>query len=178
MTKEETVKLLMVLEATFPNFEVKEPQATMEAWHLFLEEYDYKAVTGAVKIYVSTQGTAFAPSVSQIIAMTRKPAELAQMDTVTAWGQVRKAISRGIYYSEEEFEKLSPEVQKAVGNPARIREWAQMPSDTIDSVIHSEFRRSFETMQKRELEVQALPAEIRAQISAATQKNDNRIIYT
>lgn len=164
MTKEETVKLLMVLEATFPNFEVKEPQATMEAWHLFLEEYDYKAVTSAVKIYVSTQGTAFAPSVSQIIAMMRKPAELTQMDEATAWAQVRKAISRGNYYSVEEFEKLSPEAQNVVKTPEQIRMWASMPSNEIDTVVRSNFRRSFETQQKRDLEIKAMPAEVRQAI--------------
>lgn len=164
MDRNETKELLMILEATFPNFEVKDPRATVAAWQLMLDEYPYNNIKMALKIYVSSQGTAFAPSASQLIAMTRRSEELSQMDVVSAWGQVRKAIRNGIYGSEKEFERLAPEVQRAVGNPSQIREWAMLPSDTVDSVIHSEFRRRFDTMQKRDLEIRSLPQEVREQI--------------
>lgn len=175
MTKDETRKILLIIDATYSNFKVDNPDFTVDAWHFLLEDYSYEQISIALKTFINTSGSAFAPSVAELIAMTRKPVELTQMDEVTAWTQVRKAIKRGLYYSEEEFNKLSPEVQKAVGAPAQIREWAQLPSDEIETVIQSNFRRRFDTMQKRELEIQALPTEVR---QAIEKKMDNLIVCT
>ena len=175
MTRDETKQILMILETSYANFHVENKTQTVDVWHMLLKDFTYKDIQLALVTYIQTSGSAFAPSVAELIAMTRKPVELAQMDEVTAWTQVRKAIKRGLYYSEEEFNKLSPEVQKAVGAPAQIREWAQLPSDEIETVIQSNFRRRFDTMQKRDLEIQALPTEVR---QAIEKKMDNLIVCT
>lgn len=170
MNREETKKILMVIDATYPNFKIENKQQTLDAWCFMLSDYDYNEIALGLKTYITTSGSAFAPSVSELIGMTRKPAELMQMDEVTAWGQVRRAIKRGLYYSVEEFNKLDSEVQKVVGSPEQLREWAMLPSDEIETVIQSNFRRRFETMQKRALELAAMPAEVLALIQSAQPK--------
>lgn len=170
MNREETKKILMVIDATYPNFKIENKQQTLDAWYFMLSDYDYNEIALALKTYITTSGSAFAPSVSELIAMTRKPAELSQMDEVTAWGQVRRAIKRGTYYSVEEFYKLDSEVQKVVGRPEQLREWAMLTSEEIETVIQSNFRRRFETMQKRARELEAMPAEVLALIQSAQPK--------
>lgn len=170
MNRDETKKILMIISATYPNFKIGDKTQAIDAWNFMLSDYSYNDIAVALKTYIATSGSAFAPSVSELIAMTRKPAELTAIDEVTAWGQVRAAIRKGLYYSREEFEKLDPDVQRAVGTPDQLREWAQLSSNEIETVIQSNFRRRFETMQKRAQEVAAMPAEVRQLLQNAALK--------
>ena len=105
MTREECKQLIMICEATYPNFRASNPAETLNAWEMVLGEYDYQTMLMALKMYIHTSGSAFAPSVSELIAMTRKPQELTAVQEVDVWREVRPAISNGIYGAETEFEK-------------------------------------------------------------------------
>ena len=164
MTREECKQLIMVLEASYPNFKTNNPQEVLNAWFIFLQEFDYQTILGALKVYIHTSESAFAPSVSQLIAMTRKPKELSGPDEVTVWREIRQAIGRGIYYHEEDYKKLSPIAQRLVGDPQQLREWACLPSEAIDNDIHKDIVFRFKALTERDREISALPAEIRAQI--------------
>lgn len=170
MTRDECKQLLAIIDATYPNFKVANPTETVNIWHTLLGEYEYKVLLMALKTFISTSGSAFAPSVAELIAMTRKPQELMQVSEVDVWREVRKAISRGIYYHEEEFEKLSPMAKKMVGESGQLREWAMLPSEDIDTIVQSNFKKRFETMVKREQELQAMPSEIQNLISNSTKQ--------
>ena len=170
MTKDEVRKLLMVLDAIFTSFNVKDPEDMVDAWHFVLQDYPAEEILLAMKTYISTQGSAYAPSVSELIAMTRKPQELTELSEAEAWSKVRKAISRGIYYAEEEFDKLPEEAKRVVVRPDQLSEWARMTSDEVNTVVRSNFRRSYEVMNKRAAEIAALPKEVRNLIGETEKK--------
>lgn len=176
MTVNETTELLAIIASMYPNFRVDNKSVTIKAWHMVLEDFDYKDIMTGLKLYARTENNQFAPSVNQIIAMTHKPASLCQMDFITAWRFIRKAISRSLYYSEEEFEKLPEEAQKAVGDPSQLREWAQLPSETIDSVTRSKVESQFNALQKRNAELAAMPEDVRELIEKSTPKLPERQI--
>lgn len=171
MSMEECVELLMVIDACYPNFNVRpeDVDATSKAWFKFMKDYDYNTMETALKIFVNTSGSAFAPSVSELIAAAAKPRALMATDVATAWTQVRKAIRRGIYNSAEEFEKLPELAKQVVGSHEQLITWAQMQSSEIDTVVWSNFKRSYETLQKRQDEIAAMPAEIRNLIQSKQQ---------
>ena len=83
---------------------------------------------------------------------------------------MRKAISRGLYYANEEFESLPEEAKKVVVRPEQLKEWAQMPSEEIDTVVRSNFRRSYEIMLKRSAELESLPKEVKKLVGAVNKK--------
>ena len=170
MTEQECKELIMICEATYPNFRASDPAATLKAWHMILEEYDYQTMLMALKMYIHTSGSAFAPSVAELIAMTRKTKELTAVQEVDVWREVRPAIRNSGYHAEEEFKKLSPMAQKMVGDPQQLREWAMLPSEDIDTIIQSNFKKRYETMMKREAEIAAMPREVRELISTVKQK--------
>lgn len=172
MTRAECKQLLMICEATYPNFKNSNPQEVLDAWFVILEEFDYKTILGALKVYIHTSESAFAPSVSQLIAMTRKPKELSGPDEVSVWREIRQAIRRGIYYHEEDFPKLSPIAQRLVGDPQQLREWACLPSEDIDNDIHKDIVFRFKALTERDKEISALPSEVRAQIGG---ENGNQL---
>ena len=61
-----------------------------------------------------------------------------------------KAIANGNYHAEEEFNKLPPLLQRAVGSPDNIRELASTNADTVQSVEKSHFIRSYNLLLESE----------------------------
>lgn len=152
MTREETQDLLLSIQSLYPNWDPENKTATINAWHWALEEYPAKAVKAALQIYVKTNNTGFAPSVSQIINGIYKPMEQEAMSEAEAWNLVKKAIQDGNYHAEERFNELPLLVQKAVGSPNMIRQWAGTDSDEVNTVIMSNFQRAYKTIVHREHE--------------------------
>lgn len=169
MTREDCKKLLMIIDASYPNFKVENASDTLDAWFYLLQDYEFNQIAIGLKVYIATSGSAFAPSVSELIAASNKPKQLIDSDVNATWTAVRKAIRRSAYDSVEEFEKLPDEAKKIVGNPAQLHSWSQMTSESIDTVVASNFRRSFDAITKRNAEIAALPENVRALIQTTMQ---------
>lgn len=165
MTREETAKLLAVINATYPNFKVENKVQTLDAWTWALEEYPFESIQMAYKVYLKTDKSGFAPSVNQLITNLQKPLELNMMSDGEAWSLVKKAIQNGNYHAEEEFENLPEIVQKAVGSPNMIRQWAMSDTSEVNTVIASNFQRTYKTIAHRELEKATLPNELLNQLT-------------
>ena len=61
-----------------------------------------------------------------------------------------------------EFDKLPPVIQRLVGAPSQLQEWAQMDSDTVNSVVASNFQRSYRARAKNERDYLALPSSVKS----------------
>lgn len=170
MTREETQMILAVIDVTYPNFKIENKTATVDAWYYMLSEYDYNAINIALKAYVTTSGTSFAPSVSQLIAMAHKKDEYSEMNEMEAWDIVNKAIRRSSYYAQEEYDKLPEIIQRCVGSPSQLRSWSQTSEDTIDTVVASNFQRTYRGMINRQREYTRLPMEAKALIGGNDEK--------
>lgn len=170
MTRDECKKLLMICEATYPNFKVENPTETVDAWTLVLGDFDYQTIETAFKIFIRTSGSAFAPMPSELIAMTKKVKELTMADSGKVWDEVREAIRSSLYYHEREFEKLSPMAKKVVGYSGQLRDWAMCETQEIETVIQSNFKKRFDEIKNREVEIQSMPSEVRELIESTTVK--------
>lgn len=152
MTREETKELLMMIKAIYPNFSIKpeEMTATINAWHLMLSEYPIEGIKAALQIYVKTNNTGFAPSVSQIIGCMYKPSEVEQLSEGEAWNMVKRAIQDSAYHSEERFNELPPIIQRCVGSANMLFQWGQTDSDTVNTVIMSNFQRTYRAVLSKQ----------------------------
>ena len=74
---------------------------------------------------------------------------------------VASALRNGLYGSKEEFEKLPPDIQRIVGSSNMLREWAMMDTETVQSVVASNFQRDYLVRAKRKAEIEALPSDIK-----------------
>lgn len=160
MTRDETKRIIQIMCATYPNWHPSDLSSTVDAWHLMLEEYPYQEIAVALKAYITSDTSGFAPSVGQIIGKLKLIASPEQLNEMQAWAMVSKAIRNGTYGAEAEFEKLPEVVQKAVGTPANLRQWAQTDADSIENVIQSNFLRTYRNVLKREDEIKWLPNSI------------------
>lgn len=151
MTFEETQKLLITINAIYPSWKVENPEATTQAWHWALKEYPAEAVNGALQIFLKTDKAGFVPSVSQLIGCMYAPSQNEQLSEGEAWNLVKDAIRDSNYHSEERFKELPPVVQKAVGGANMLRQWAMCDSDEVNTVIASNFMRTYKVvLSKRE----------------------------
>lgn len=165
MTREETKKIVAVVSMTYPNFKPENMTDTVNAWHLFLEDYSYREISLALKAYVQTSGTAFPPSVSELIGYVYKASELNEMSETDAWNMVRLATCDGLYHSKEQFDGLPKDVQMAVGSHDQLKAWAELDTDTLESVIASNFKRAYRGALKRKNDVARLPGEMKGLIA-------------
>lgn len=166
MTRQQIQDFLAMIQATYPNFNPPNKTAAVNAWTLALEEYEEKAVHMAFKLYMQTNTSGFAPVPGQIIDKIHTMTQPQELNEMEAWSLVSKAIRNSGYNSTEEFSKLPPLVQKAVGLPSNLREWA-MTENLNHEVVMSNFQRAYKAELKRHEELQKMPQNIRQLIEKA-----------
>ena len=164
MTRDETIKLLMVIQSAYPNFKPPDKTVAADTWYTMLKDMDYNVVQMGLRAYITSDTSGFAPSIGQLINTIytiQNPQELNEME---AWFLVSRALRNGYYGAVEEFDNLPPLVQKAVGTPDNLRNWSQTNTDSVENVIQSNFMRSYRTVVKREEEIKKMPADVQALI--------------
>jgi len=172
MTREETKELLMMIRALYPNFTVKpeEMTPTINAWHLMLKDYPAEAVKAALEIYVKTNNTGFAPSASQLIGCMYAPKKSEQLTEGEAWALVKKAIRDGGYHARERYDELPEIVQRAVGDASMIHQWAMCDSDEVNSVIMSNFQRTYKALLSKQEFNDKVPSQLREAITGTNER--------
>lgn len=170
MIREDVKKILMVVESLYPNFKIKDPQSTLSAWSMVLDDQDKDVIAAALKHYAKTDNSGFAPSPGQLvqIAQTFIGAQGAEFTEAEAWAKVYRAICRSGDNAKEEFDKLPTTMQKAVGSASQLHEWA-MDSNFNESVVSSNFRRAYRAACEREKNEALLPQAIKSRLQSMTQ---------
>lgn len=164
MTREQVGKLLMTIQAYYPNYNPPDKEITLNAWHIMLAEYPEELVLQALRACIATNTSGFAPDVGQIMSKIQTISQPQELDGMTAWGLVSKALRNGTYGAVEEFNKLPPLVKQAVGLPDNLKNWATSDYQTIETVIQSNFLRTYETVVKRANEINRMPGDIKSLI--------------
>ena len=175
MTIDETKKILAYIEALFPTFEVSDPMTTAEAWHLELKDYPAEQIMAALKIYIKTSNTAFAPSPSQLIGAMKSVRHSEELTEGEAWAMVKKAIRDSGYHAKERFDELPPIVQKAVGSPSMLQQWGMTDSDEVNTVIMSNFQRTYKAELSRKEFNDSISPKLANIIKGVTEKVSPRI---
>lgn len=163
MTFKEFGKLADAIKTYFPRDNMLPADTSMELWYDMLKDMDYQSAYIGLKNHVAT--SKFAPTIADIRNGTiiSQPQELNEME---AWSLVYKAICNSTYNSVSEFEKLPPLVQKAVGLPDSLREWAMTENLNLE-VVMSNFQRAYKVELKRHEELQKMPQNVRRLIEKA-----------
>ncbi len=172
MTRQEALTIMAMLKTAYPTFykdlSKEDINAAVNLWATMFSEESIQVVTEAIKALMCT--LKYPPTIADVkekIALITQPPAMTEME---AWQIVRKAIS--YYNAEENFINLPPEIQKVVGSPNMLREWAQMDADTVNSVIQSNFMRSFRAKVAQEKEQSMLPESTKRLIHQITSGMD------
>lgn len=174
MTRNEVKSIVKAMRAQFGSLYQRtqteqDLSETINSYYLFLADCNYKDALLALNAYMSTGAHEHAPNASQLKAMLNKPKELARQSPAEAWQVVRKAISRGNYYAEQDYDSFAPEIQRAVGSPEQLRIWAQ-DVDFNEGVESSNFFRRYSDCIRQADEYSKLPPQMQVLTDRASTK--------
>jgi hypothetical protein len=172
VTVNEARKIIAVMMVSYPNFKPIDTEIMATTWADMLSDYSYEQINVALKAYIRTDTSGFAPSIGQLIGKLQTISNAnTELNEMEAWALVSQALKNGYYGAEEEFAKLPEVVQKAVGTPANLRAWAHTDEQSIENVVQSNFMRTYRTVVKREKEIKVMPSEVRNLIEGRTNEN-------
>jgi len=176
MTRQEALAIMAMLKTAYPSFykdlSKEDLNAAVSLWATMFADDPAYIVTEAVKSLMCT--LKYPPTIADVkekIAAITHPQTMTEME---AWQLVRQAIS--YYRAEETFAQLPPILQKIVGSPSVLRQWAQMEAETVDSVIQSNFMRSYKARVAHEKEYAMLPESTKRLIQGIAARMDMKVI--
>ena len=172
MNKRDSNRIIGILQANYPDttrdMTDEAYMVKVNLWADAFKDEPYELVAAAVKAYIANSTERFAPNIGQIKEQIRKLTHPDELTEGEAWALVQKAIRRAGYEAKAEYDKLPPLVQKVVGSPNQLREWGLMNSETVQSVVASNFQRGYRTVQAREAAMEKTPLEIRQAFAQLT----------
>lgn len=163
MNTKETIKIMAVLKTAYPRFYVnqtdEEKKQALDLWQIMFADKDYLLVSKAVKSLIATNK--YPPTIADVNEQINAITNPHEMTEVEAWGLVRKAVCNSGYNSVTEFNKLPENIQCVVGSPEMLKSWALADIDELDTVIASNFQRSFRAKQSEIKRYMAMPQDVK-----------------
>lgn len=179
MTKSETAKIIDILQTVYPDhFKQLSKDGIITAvnvWSMIFTEDTLAEVQAAVMAHIATDTSRFMPTPGIIKQTISKNRDRNGLTEAEAWALVFKAIRNSAYHSNEEFNKLPATVQKIVGSPTQLYEWA-ITENLNTAVISSNFMRSYAARKKADMELQIIPEAVRKVLMAGPEESpQNRL---
>lgn len=171
MDRQDTIKILAVLKAAYPNFYKGMTKADLDGivalWSELFADDDAALVAAAVKSLIASEVREFPPNISIVKEEMRKLTATDEMTDAEAWNMVAKAIRNGYYGAKEEFAKLPDTLKRIVGSPAQLKDWAVMDSEILHSVVASNVQKAYHIQKERDQSIAKLPSDIRLALGAS-----------
>ena len=165
MTREETVKIIRIMVDSYPNYKPNDISETVDVWQMMLSDYDYNLVAMALKAYILSDTSGFAPSIGQLVDKMKSITSPQELNEMEAWALVCDALSNCGYNYAEEYAKLPPLVQKAVGLPTQLQAWA-LTENLNKDVVGSNFMRCYRIEVERQKEISKMPQNVRQMLES------------
>lgn len=166
MTREETLAIMAVLRGAYPMYyrdmKRSEAESVVALWTEMFKDDDAQVVALAVKAHIANDKKGFPPHIGAIKEAIVKITAPEEMTEAEAWSLVRNALRVHPWDAAAEFEKLPLVLQRLVGKPNQLREWAVIDTKTLESVVASNFQRSYRARAAHERELLSLPGDVRA----------------
>lgn len=174
MDRNEFSILVKAMKAVYSDPKFITDKDAFNVWYELLKDIPYEVCQAAIHKYMSTNR--FPPTIADIRQISTEITAPVMMNEGEAWALVYKAVCNSAYNAKEEFEKLPKECQKAVGNPAILREWAGLDKSEVNTVIQSNFMRSYKVEVKRAQEYNLLPNATKDLIDKLADTMNNKLI--
>ena len=171
MTISQTAQMMAILRAAYPRFYIgmtdEDAEAALNLWHGFFADDDASLVSDAVKAFIANDTKGFPPSIGQIrekLDTINQAVNGFELTPQNAWGLVKRALKDSGYHSAERFAELPEVVQEVVGSPSQLHDWAVSDDGVSESVIASNFQRSYAARAEQHRTIRRMPGDVRARI--------------
>lgn len=166
MNVTEAKKIIASMIVSYSNYKPTDVDYAATIWADMLSEYTYEQVDSALRSFIMSDKSGFAPSIGQLVEKIHTITQPQELNETEAWSLVSKAIRNSGYNSVEEFAKLPPLVQKAVGLPGQLRTWA-LDENYNEEVVSSNFIKCYRNELAQQRELQKMPQNVRNLIEKA-----------
>lgn len=164
MTFKESAEILKVLKAAYPKYyqNINKDDATdiLNLWSTMFAENDVKDVIKAVKAFMLTDTSGFPPTIGQININICKLSNCNKLTAIEAWHKISRACRNSAYHAEKEFNNLPDTLQELVGSPNQLKYWSMLPQDEFETVVQSNFMRSYRNKLEQTKYYHLLPKEL------------------
>lgn len=174
MTLQQTAQMMSVIRAAYPRFYVNtsdvDARAALNLWHSMFEGDDAELVSDALKAFIASDTKGFPPVPGQIrekLGVIQEATFGFEMTEQAAWAMVTRALRDSGYHSAERFAELPEDIQRCVGSAAQLHDWAVSDNDALQSVIASNFMRSYRAIAAKRREIRSMPSGVRERIESA-----------
>ena len=181
MNRKETSRILQLIAAAYPqtfNITDKEQLSVqMEIWRSCFADESYQDVAQALKYHISTDTSGFPPVIGRLKEAVYKM-HCQTLEPSEAWNLVKLALKNSIYNSKREFSKLPKDIQSCVGSADALKNWAMNDTNTVDTVIASNFQKNYRSKAQKHKELDMLPSSVKNGIThkpITNLLNDRRI---
>ena len=138
MEKQDVKKILLILQAEYPERYKKTDKPTMqmtaEMWYQTTLPYPYEIVINAVTAYIAGPDCRYAPKPGQIIeiieANMKASGQIEDVSKYEAWDSVMAACGRG--GREADFNSLPKIAQNTVGSARRLQQLSTMSYNSLE----------------------------------------------
>ena len=156
MDRNDTKKLLALIQAYYPNFNPADKTVSVNAWSMVLKDYVYGDIEASLLDFVRSDTKGFPPTPGQIIDKLFVSDRLGTLSEADAWNLVSRALRDSSIHARDRFEEFPDAVQKAVGSPQMLANWGLSDLRDVETVIQSHFKRSYREVLERRSEYKKL----------------------
>lgn len=151
MNLQETTQVVFGIKAVYPahfqRYSKMDFDGMISAWSGVFANVPFEVVKYGVNAFIANDVKGFPPVPGQIMQYIQLAKHGEKLSEGEAWSLVLKAVQNSLYNSDEEFQKLPQDVQRAVGSPQALRAMAMEEGTTV---IQSNFLRSYRGVTKQE----------------------------
>lgn len=159
MNNDEATFIVAMLETNWQPFKATKP--AIDLWASAFEHDPYELVRTAVMVLIQTDPSEFRPTVAKV---RRKMHDIVYGNRVTeteAWLIVKNSLHEAqegpetLKGAKSAWNKLPEDIQKLV-TPRELYEWNSVPYETLDTVLQSNFMRSYRDVANRRYEKETI----------------------
>ncbi len=169
MTRDETVKLLFLINTTFPNsfsgLNTEKIGQMADVWHMIFEDEDFIQIQSAFKMYCKTDTSGFAPTPGQLIALKQDKVEPFVSSAEEAWKKVLNAARDANYHAVERFEEFDDITKMCVGSAASLSTYGMIEDSELQTVIRSQFIKEYKRLEDMFRTERKYPHEVQNRIN-------------
>lgn len=170
MTIDETARIIGIINKLYPTWSKdRDISFAIQTWHKVFEDDEAKLVAQALSAFYATDTRGFAPVPGQLKELITRGDDLSEQE---AWVCVYRAIKNSIHNARTEFYNLPEVCRQVVGGYEMLHTWALMSDDDVQTVIASNFMRSYKVRAHQARELKKLPSSLKALMSPIVKSID------
>lgn len=158
--------MLAILKTAYPSayrdMSPDDARRMVELWASMFSEDDPKTTALAVKACIVENRTSFPPSIGAIKAKLREMTGTKLPSPQEAWDGIWLTLRKHEWKHREAFNDLPPLVRTVVGDSRRLKLWSEMDSRTLETVVASNFQKSYREAAQEKERYDALPQDVKA----------------